>query len=1060
MKDLPNQPSFIYRGGDMLKHAPFQQQNTRMYGFFVEGELNKLQACIDRDLNAVAAGKYHFKPLSNCVMLTFADIQHCYSSNPQDINKGWGVEVDVCFWVPVGNFVVDNGKERLDCVYWYTPYIWVNSPIAMVNGRDIYGYPKTIGQIELPKPDAPNHFKIAVNSFKTYTKETESEWNELLNIKNLAPGASLTKRWDNFIDAAKGIFELAKGEQRVIPDINALEQITTLLTEPQLPQIFLKQIPDNHGNKAAYQALLSAPAKVNSFEGGGPLLGDYQIVLQDIASIPIAQDLGIKVGAQPSIFNFWMDFGFEVPAAETLVNNSYIPKKKKIAILGGGVSSCTAAFALTSQPGWQDRYDITLYQLGWRLGGKGASGRNEKLGDRIEEHGLHIWLGFYRNAFKYIQEVYAEWDRPEGAPLSTWDGENGAFKPHSFIVHMEHFNDEWTPWCLNFPMIDGDPGKGPEAVTMWNLIKTIYAYMKDWLGDLRQEIKLIESTERAAKSRKPRTLSQRWSDMVDWIDDTVDDTTDDVERLLKGAGSFIESLPDEITEHQNQDINWIKVFLEEIKEWIEEEATEYLEDHANIRHLFIGIDLAITVTTGMIRDNIFNDGYDVINNLDFRQWLRDNGANEKFTVQSTTVRALYDLIFAYEDGDIEKPNCEAGTMLRGMLRIGMCYRGGIMWKMQAGMGDTIFSPYYEVLKKRGVKFEFFNEVDELLLDPNNLNTVQKIKITQQVKLKKETYQPLINVKDIPCWPSQPRYDQIDAEQAKLLQDNDIDLENYWNRWPEIYQQHYGTPLPTKTLIKGEDFDEIICGISIAALPSVCPQLLEQSPALKACHDNVKTVVTQAYQLWTNPNLPELGWSHYSDTGEQPVMTSWTEPVDTWAAMNQLLDKENWGALGQDPQNVAYYCGVQPVTAIPPRTDYEFPIQAKAKVKQACLNQMNHETYSLWPNAATPETFNFNLLTDPYNQQGDQRFNSQYWRSNTAPTERYVQSVVNSTQYRIDTDGAGFDNIYFTGDWIKTGLNAGCVEGATMAGLQTSRAMCGYPAFIYGEHDFGKVPTVG
>ena len=787
------------------------------------------------------------------------------------------------------------------------------------------------------------------------------------------------------------------------------------------------------------------------------LLGDYQVDIKAIASIPIAEDLGIKTGAQSSVFNFWLNFGFEVPAATTLVNNSYIPKKKKIAVLGGGISAITSVFALTSQPGWQDRYDITLYQLGWRLGGKGASGRNADIADRIEEHGLHIWLGFYRNAFKCIQEVYDEWDRPEGAPLSSWNGENGAFKPHSYIVHMEHFNDQWTPWCIDFPLIDGDPGKGPEAVSMWNLIKTIYAYVKDWIGDLRREIKTIESAERAAQQRGPRSLRQRWSDMVDWIDDEVDDSVDDIERLIKGAGQFIESLPDQITDDQLQDYNWIKEFLEEIKDWIDEEATDYLEDHANIRHLFIGIDLAITTITGMIRDNIFNEGYDVINHLDFRQWLRDNGANEEFTVQSTTVRALYDLIFAYEDGDVEKPNCEAGTLLRGMLRIGMCYRGGIMWKMQAGMGDTIFSPYYEVLRKRGVKFEFFNEVDELILDPNNPSTVQEIKITQQVKLKQDSYLPLVDVKDIPCWPNQPLYDQIDPEQAQLLQDNNIDLENFWSRWPEVYQQHYGTALPTKTLTKGEDFDDIICGISIAALPTVCPQLLAQSPKLKACHDHVKTVVTQAYQLWTNPDLPALGWTHISDTGENPVMTSWTEPVDTWAVMNQLLDKEDWSQFNQEPKNVAYYCGVQAVTAIPPRTDYDFPLQAKAKVKDNCLQQMNHETYSLWPNAATPDQFDFSVLTDPFDQQGQQRFDSQYWRSNTAPTERYVQSIVNTSQYRIDTDEAGFDNVYFTGDWIKTGLNAGCVEGATMAGLQTSRAISGYPAFIYGEDDFGKAP---
>jgi predicted NAD/FAD-binding protein len=43
---------------------------------------------------------------------------------------------------------------------------------------------------------------------------------------------------------------------------------------------------------------------------------------------------------------------------------------QKIAVLGGGAGSLAAAFYLSAQPGWQERYDITVYQQGWRLGGK------------------------------------------------------------------------------------------------------------------------------------------------------------------------------------------------------------------------------------------------------------------------------------------------------------------------------------------------------------------------------------------------------------------------------------------------------------------------------------------------------------------------------------------------------------------------------------------------------------------------------------------------------------------------------------------------------------------
>ena len=46
-----------------------------------------------------------------------------------------------------------------------------------------------------------------------------------------------------------------------------------------------------------------------------------------------------------------------------------------------------------SEPGWQERFSrITVYQRGARLGGKGASSRG--VHDRVEEHGLHVWLGY------------------------------------------------------------------------------------------------------------------------------------------------------------------------------------------------------------------------------------------------------------------------------------------------------------------------------------------------------------------------------------------------------------------------------------------------------------------------------------------------------------------------------------------------------------------------------------------------------------------------------------------------------------------------------------------
>ena len=65
--------------------------------------------------------------------------------------------------------------------------------------------------------------------------------------------------------------------------------------------------------------------------------------------------------------------------------------KPRVAILGGGMAGLAAAWRLT-EPGWRDRLEsVTVYQRGSRLGGKGASSRGDN--GRIEEHGLHVWLG-------------------------------------------------------------------------------------------------------------------------------------------------------------------------------------------------------------------------------------------------------------------------------------------------------------------------------------------------------------------------------------------------------------------------------------------------------------------------------------------------------------------------------------------------------------------------------------------------------------------------------------------------------------------------------------------
>ena len=178
--------------------------------------------------------------------------------------------------------------------------------------------------------------------------------------------------------------------------------------------------------------------------------------------------------------------------------------KKKVVVVGGGVSGMVAAMALT-RPELAGQFDVTVYQMGWRLGGKGASGRNASQSQRIEEHGLHIWFGFYDNAFTWMGRCYEELNRPVGAPLRTLED---AFKPQDNFIFTELIDGTWREWLLNIPPNDDHPGGHP---SIWDSVEIVLAWLEQQLkGVLVQHVQVVEADLAAVATRGPLTLIERW----------------------------------------------------------------------------------------------------------------------------------------------------------------------------------------------------------------------------------------------------------------------------------------------------------------------------------------------------------------------------------------------------------------------------------------------------------------------------------------------------------------------------------------------------------------------
>jgi uncharacterized protein with NAD-binding domain and iron-sulfur cluster len=178
------------------------------------------------------------------------------------------------------------------------------------------------------------------------------------------------------------------------------------------------------------------------------------------------------------------------------------PRREQVAVLGGGPAAITAAFELTATPELRERFEVTVHQLGWRLGGKCASGRNPEQSWRIEEHGLHVWFGFYENAFRAMRAAYQELNRPPGHPLATLED---AFKGCDEVVLYDRQGDGWEAFSLLAPPNDETPGAVDQLPGFWDLAER----MCRWAVE-RWETLTAERPQVSHAAARHRRLSPAW----------------------------------------------------------------------------------------------------------------------------------------------------------------------------------------------------------------------------------------------------------------------------------------------------------------------------------------------------------------------------------------------------------------------------------------------------------------------------------------------------------------------------------------------------------------------
>jgi uncharacterized protein with NAD-binding domain and iron-sulfur cluster len=727
----------------------------------------------------------------------------------------------------------------------------------------------------------------------------------------------------------------------------------------------------------------------------------------------------------------------------------------RVAIVGGGCGALATAFELT-RPAQRGRYAVTVYQMGWRLGGKGASGRNEQQCWRIEEHALHVWLGFYENAFRLLRDCHAEL----GDPPDAWRAD---FVEDSFIAlarDAAHPGDgavasSSAAWAALFPPAPGLPGDRFAGDANPFALRSYLSQAARLLRTLLGGLALLQKDEDrgfvdpdwlkldpAAARADPRMALGR--------------SVDTMLRMMRlgylstmggllTATSMLEQFVLDVARAAPGDHYVVADFVQSFAAAVRRQVAPIVEADAKFSFRWQVIDLVLTIMVGMVRDGLLThpDGLDAINHLECREWLKRHGASEA-SLEGAFVSGLYNLGFADHAsfGAPGAPGVAAGQALRGALRMFFTYRGAMFWKMRAGMGDVVFAPLYRALKARGVEFRFFHRLENvgMAFPASGEPHVTSLAFAVQADVPNGEYDPLMVFKGRHCWPSKPIAGRF-APQAN-------------EEW--AYESFYDRrKVGMRTLEVGRDFDFVVLGISKGAIPFACPELVEADHPVgerwRRMVEHVPTVPTQSFQVWLREGeeVNALGWHDRSVT-----LTGIPGAFDTWADMRQVVPAEGWPE-GRWPATVAYFCG--PLRPDPndfnlPAADSHEPQHRESRKQAALANAvtfLDQHMTALWRNAGAPGEFRWQMMMNPQspgelNTSYAAALAAQYVVANIDPSDQYVLAPPGSIEHRISPLDTGVDNLTIAGDWTACGFTEGCVEAAVMSGMLASHALSELP----------------
>ena len=303
-------PAYVEYGGLTTAPGPLSCSDTTLYGFFVEADDERLLRLCCKLFEEPSRGKVAYYPLGRHLMLTFGVSQEIVSLPPPFDEMGTVTEEQVALWLPVAR-VQRSGGSLVASFAMFAPYMWLDNPISVCSGREMYGFAKGMGWLRLPDGGEADSLSLDVFGMNFGRGEQPSR-RRLLGLERRAAGAAVGPRpivrLTDLVDYVGRILADRSDSGLFLPGLGVVDEFAHDLGRGRFNEIFLKQFRSiENGSQAAVQQIVEAPMTVTRLRGE-PLLADYELTVAPLDSHPLSEELGLKSQAVALAYQIDLDF--------------------------------------------------------------------------------------------------------------------------------------------------------------------------------------------------------------------------------------------------------------------------------------------------------------------------------------------------------------------------------------------------------------------------------------------------------------------------------------------------------------------------------------------------------------------------------------------------------------------------------------------------------------------------------------------------------------------------------------------------------------------------------